>query len=66
MATCGNQAGPPLRGVVLGMNIYICLISQIGLAALKTLVMQSFKRINNGELRGCVLKPAGNVDKRVK
>lgn len=28
--------------------------------------MQANKRIKNVELRGCILKPVGNVNKRVK
>lgn len=29
-------------------------------------LLQSFRKIKNGELRGCILKLVGNVNKRVK
>jgi len=29
-------------------------------------LLQAFRRIKNGELRGCILKLVGNVNKRVK
>jgi len=29
-------------------------------------LLQSYRRIKNGELRGCILKLVGNVNKRVK
>ena len=29
-------------------------------------LLQAFRRIKNGELRGCILKLTGNVNKRVK
>ncbi len=41
-------------------------VQQIRLTGEEDQLLQSFRRIKNCELRGCILKLIGNVNKRVK
>lgn len=41
-------------------------VQQIRLTVEEDQLLQSFRRVKNGELRGCILKLVGNVNKRVK
>jgi len=39
-------------------------VQQIRLTAEEDQLLQGFRRVKNGELRGCILKLVGNVNKR--
>jgi transcriptional regulator with XRE-family HTH domain len=41
-------------------------IQQIRLTGEEDQLLQAFRRVKNGELRGCILKLVGNVNKRAK
>jgi transcriptional regulator with XRE-family HTH domain len=41
-------------------------VQQIRLTHEEDQLLQAFRRIKNGELRGCVLKLVGNVNRRMK
>lgn len=41
-------------------------VPDVGITYEEDQLLQAFRRIKNGELRGCVLKLVGNVNRRIK